>query len=686
MLNTTPTLVIFIMTKYTLLIIILAFSFYASGQADSTTVISIQEVIITSQRVPQKEAVIPYSVASINRKEMDNFNPRTTPEALMSTNGVFVQKTNHGGGSPFIRGLTGNQTLLLIDGIRLNNSIYRYGPNQYLNTIDPFSIDKIEIAKGTGSVQYGSDALGGVLQLFTKELVLNNSVQEWHGNALGKYMTGDMEKTSHGEIKYSSQKLAAMIGGTYRDFGDLIGGKNTGKQSPSGYNEYAFDTKIAFGVKDNIQLTLANQFFRQDRVPVYHKVVLENYLLNEFDPQQRMLTYARLNIQGRKKLFNELKIIASWQQGIEGRSSQKNGSTVLTKERDEINTIGFTADISSRLSGKWTANSGIEVYHDQVGSTKNEFTDSGLGLYIAKRGLYPDDSKFRSYSVYTLHRLDWGKWIFDGGLRYNAFQINISDATLGEVKISPEALVFNAAAMYNFSHKHHVYSTFSSGFRAPNIDDMGTLGIVDFRYEIPAYKLKPETSQNYELGYKLSLTKFSGTVAAYYMNLNQLITRVKVEGQVIDGYQVYKKENVEEAYIQGMEATAKWKPLSAFEINGGVSYTYGQSITKNEPLRRIPPLNGRLAVTYSVKKFFSTVELLFAEKQDRLAAGDKSDNRIPTGGTPGWQVVNLFAGYQLSPVKFNVGLQNLLNEDYRTHGSGINGVGRSAFLSINYAF
>jgi outer membrane receptor protein involved in Fe transport len=674
------------MTKYTFLIILLAYSFYASGQADSTAVISIQEVIITSQRVPQKEAVIPYSVNSISRKEMDNLNPRTTPETLMSTNGIFVQKTNHGGGSPFIRGLTGNQTLLLIDGIRLNNSIYRYGPNQYLNTIDPFSIDKIEVVKGTGSVQYGSDALGGALQVFTKEPVLNTESQEFHGNVLGKYMTGDMEKTGRAELQYSSQKLAAFAGGTYRDFGDLIGGKNTGKQSPSGYNEYAFDTKLAFAVKDNIQLTLANQFLRQENVPIYHKVVLENYKLNEFDPQQRMLTYARLNIQGRQKLFKQVKLIASWQQGIEGRSFQKNGSSILTRERDEINTLGLTADVSSRLSNKWTANSGIEIYHDQVGSTKSDITDSGNGSSTTKRGLYPDNSKYSSYSVYTLHRIDFGKWIFDGGVRFNAFQIIISDATLGEVKISPEAMVFNTSAMYNFSQAHHVYTTFSSGFRAPNIDDMGTLGIVDFRYEVPAYDLKPEKSRNYELGYKLSLPKFSGTIAAYYMDLNQLITRVKIEGQMIDGYQVYKKENVEEAYIQGLEATAKWKPLSAFEINGGVSYTYGQSITKNEPLRRIPPLNGRLAGTYSLKKFFTTAELLFAEKQDRLAAGDKSDNRIPSGGTPGWQVVNLFAGYQLASVKFNVGLQNLFNEDYRTHGSGINGIGRSAFLSINYAF
>jgi len=674
------------MTKGAFLLIFMAFSFFANGQADSTTIFPIEEVVVTSQRIAQKQVTIPYSVNSISRKELDQLSPRTTPEALMSSNGVFVQKTNHGGGSPFIRGLTGNQTLLLIDGIRLNNSIYRYGPNQYLNTIDAFSIDKIEVAKGTGSVQYGSDALGGALQVFTKEPLLTNKNREWHGSILGKYMTGDMEKTTRGELEYSSQKMAAFVGGTYRDFGDLIGGRSTGKQSPSGYNEYAFDAKIAFALKDRIQLTLANQFLRQEQVPVYHKVVLENYQLNEFDPQQRMLTYARMNIKGRKQLFDQVKIIASWQQGLEGRRSQKNGSTLLVQEKDQINTLGFTTDVSSKLSDKWTANSGIEIYHDRVNSTRTDINSAPTGSALEKRGLYPDDSKYSSYSVYTLHRLDWGKWIFDGGIRFNSFRINISDITLGSVSISPEALVFNAAAMYNFNLSHHVYTTFSSGFRAPNIDDMGTLGIVDFRYEVPAYKLEPEKSQNYELGYKLSLPKFSGTIAAYYMDLNQLITRVKVDGQFIDGYQVYKKENVEEAYIQGLEAAINWKLCSDWEISSGVSYTYGQSITKNEPLRRIPPLNGRLASTYKLKKFFTTAEFLYATKQDRLAAGDKSDNRIPAGGTPGWQVANLYAGYQLSSFKFNVGIQNILNEDYRTHGSGINGVGRSAWLSAEWVF
>ena len=214
----------------------------------------------------------------------------------------------------------------------------------------------------------------------------------------------------------------------------------------------------------------------------------------------------------------------------------------------------------------------------------------------------------------------------------------------------------------------------------------GTLGIVDFRYEVPTSDLSPEKSQNYELGYKLNLQKLSGTVAIYRMNLSDLITRIKDDGQFIDGYQVYKKENTEEANIQGFEAAFNWKVLDQLEINSGISYTYGQNITKNEPLRRIPPLNGRLACTYRFRQLFASTEFLFASKQDRLASGDVSDNRIPQGGTPGWQVINLFAGYQFASVKLNAGIQNVFNEDYRTHGSGINNVGRSAFLSIDYSF
>jgi outer membrane receptor protein involved in Fe transport len=211
---------------------------------------------------------------------------------------------------------------------------------------------------------------------------------------------------------------------------------------------------------------------------------------------------------------------------------------------------------------------------------------------------------------------------------------------------------------------------------------MGTLGIVDFRYEVPTNDLLPERSVHAEAGYKFSYKKINGGISLFYMHLGNIITRVKSEGQVISGYQVYQKENSEKAFLKGVETELNWKITGNWNLSGAIAYTYGQNLTKKEPLRRVPPLNGRMMTTYRQRKWFTSVEFLFASKQDRLAQGDKDDNRIPAGGTPGWEVINLYGGYKLSKLGFNAGFQNITNADYRTHGSGINGVGRGGWLSV----
>jgi hemoglobin/transferrin/lactoferrin receptor protein len=652
------------------------------NEKKDTSILKLNEVVVTAQRQQQQNLLVPFSVNTLGRKEMDDYQFRTTPEAMMAMNGVFVQKTNHCGGSPFVRGVTGNQTLILVDGIRLNNSTFRYGPNQYLNTIDAYTINKIEVAKGTGSVQYGTDAIGGVINLITNTPQFAADKSSFKAKAIAKYMTGDMEKTLRGEASYSSKKFALLAGISKRNFGDIIGGDTTGKQSPSGYNEWAFDVKAKFLLRENIQLTVANQFLQQQHVPVYHKVQLENFAVNEMDPQQRLLTYARVNVQGRSLLVKETEITFSFQQGIEGRNSLKNGSTALREEKDQTKTIGVTVDVLSAISKNWTANSGIEIYSDKVSSTRQDINTQTNAVDI-KRGLYPDNSKYGNYSLYTLHHLRWGKWIIDGGLRFNTFKINIADTTLGNVKITPSALVTNGALLYSISKQQSVYVSFSSGYRAPNVDDMGTLGIVDFRYEVPTANLQPEKSQHTEVGYKFQAKKISATVAAYYMHLSNLITRVKSGNQIISGYPVYKKENTEAAFIKGIETEFNAEVTQHVYFSSGISYTYGQSLSKQEPLRRIPPFNGRVTGTYKKNKWFAATEFQFASKQTRLAQGDKDDNRIGVNGTAGWQVINCYAGYKLPAVNFNIGLQNVLNKDYRTHGSGINGVGRSGWIAIS---
>jgi hemoglobin/transferrin/lactoferrin receptor protein len=188
------------------------------------------------------------------------------------------------------------------------------------------------------------------------------------------------------------------------------------------------------------------------------------------------------------------------------------------------------------------------------------------------------------------------------------------------------------------------------------------------------------------LGFKYKNEHLKGETYFYRNELRNIIARVKVDTQKVQGYPLYRKENVEKGYIQGVETAWQWDIGKSVNIETGITYTYGQNLTKNEPMRRIPPLNGHFALNYTKKQWFSTLEIMGATKQDRLAQGDKDDNRIPKGGTPAWTIFNIYGGYSFKNITLNVAFQNLLNEDYRTHGSGINGVGRSAVLSLNWVF
>ncbi len=643
--------------------------------------LKLNEVTVVAQKIKTKNLIVPYSVSAVQQTEFINYQYRTTPEALMATNGIFVQKTNHGGGSPFIRGVTGNQILILTDGIRINNATFRYGPNQYLNTIDAYTIHKIEVAKGTGSVQYGTDAIGGVINVISNSPTFSDNKKHFSSRVVSKYTTGNIEKTLRVETAFSSKKTAFAFGVTSRNFGDLIGGDTTGKQTPSGYKELAYDAKLKVLLKTNSTITIVNQFLRQSNVPIFHKVKIENFKVNEINPQQRTLTYLRWNASFSNKIFKEVESTLSLQQNKEIRINSKNGSSTIRNEKDVVSSIGFLNNVTSEINKFWKANSGIEFYFDKVKSKINDF-NTVTGIDIFKRGLYPNNASLKNYSIFSLHHLNFNKWVIDFGLRYNLFKIRIEDTSIGSTLILPKALIGNAAILYKLNEQNSLYASINNGFRAPNIDDLGTLGIVDFRYELPTSNLAPEKSTQSEIGYKLQTNKITATAAIYYTKINNIITRVKSSNELINGYAVYRKENVEKAYITGIEATIQYQFLKKWSIYCGSSYTYGQNVTKNEPLRRIPPFNGKLSGMYNLGKWFVSGEMQFASTQKRLAQGDKDDNRIPIGGTPGWNIINFYGGYKTKFIEANISFQNITNEDYRTHGSGINGMGRSVSLSL----
>lgn len=683
--------------KYCLLLIIIGFGLSNPAFAqkpDSLVLATIQtdtltEVVVSAGRNPETQFTAPFSICRMQKPMNELHNARTMPEALAYLPGVFVQKTNHGGGSPFLRGLTGNQTLLMFDGIRINNAAFRFGPNQYPNLVDAYSLERIEVLKGSGSVQYGSDAMGGVIHAVSKDIKLGE-VNTWTLGAGGRITSQEMEYTGRGEAAFTSGRFGISGGYTWRQFGDLYGGDTTGRQTPSGYKERDWNLKAKLALGEKYSITALAQQVTQDNVPLYHRVQLENFDYYKFDPQKMLLGYARLQAMLNKGALRGWTFTSLYKKSVEGRQYHRNGNTNYFNEEDIIETFGAVAETDWQILPFWTSGTGIELYHDKVSSQRNI---TKTGNTTATRGLYPDGASQLNIAVYSLHHFNFNRWRAELGVRYNRVENSIPGKTLGlpgtvfdAVALLADAWVGNAGLLYRLNKSHVFFGNVSTGFRAPNIDDMGTLGLVDFRYEIPAYNLEPERSINTELGYRLQFHGLQLQATAFYMHLSDLIVRVRQGAEFMEGYPVFIKSNDLESYIKGFEFSGNYEPLKGLTVSAMVASQLGQSISRNEPMRRIPPAHGLFSARYSKQRWYLAAEMQWAAKQDRLAQGDKEDNRIPKGGTPSWKVVNLHAGYLAGNLQVRATFSNVFNEDYRTHGSGINGMGRALTLSALVRF
>ncbi len=644
------------------------------------TVIFQGEVVVTARRQGLGSFKLPAVTAAINANTLRQVAPRTVPEALTGIPGVFVQKTNHGGGSPFLRGLTGQQTLLLLDGIRINNATFRSGPNQYLNTLDPGWVGRMEVVLNSGSVEYGSDAIGGVVNVLTHALKTTDRTV-WRPEAAFKWTSGGQETGSEAALSALGKNFALRIDGAFRNFGDLIGGEGIGRQSPTGYAQWSYAFKGLWQPNERLGVTVLWQDLEQEEVPLYHRVKLENFAFYHFQPQRRNLCYVRMALQTDQAWRKEIELTASRQYNLEGRISQRNGQARRVEESDRTLTYGLQASVRSNFSRFWYMNTGAEWYADAVGSEKFEVATLS-GTRVRQRGLYPDGAGMQSLALFNLHTLNWQRLTLTAGLRYNAFSITVPDEVIGTSRITPRALVGQSGLSFEFWKHIRVFANMSTAFRAPNVDDLGTLGIVDFRYEVPNSQLEPEKSRSAELGLKWHNELIQGSLAAYSLELQGLIGRVR-SGDTLQGYPVFLKENVARAYIRGIETAWEWQiaPNWVFLANG--TYTYGQNRTAGEPLRRIPPFHGRGLVRFQPKANLSlSVESHFAAAQRRLATTDKSDNRINPNGTPGWKTFHLRAWYRWGKPYLATEFHNIFNEAYRTHGSGVDGMGRSIWIKI----
>jgi len=620
----------------------------------------------------------------------------STADALRENTGVLVQKTTAGHGAPIIRGLIGKNILLLYNGVRLNKPIFRQGGNQYLNTIDAESLTRMEVVRGPGSVLYGSDAVGGMVNLITRPPAFRGEGIRYRPRLHTRFTSGDDGRSLHLGLERSGPRFSAVLGATTRTVGNLNPGGAIPDHDPTGYDENSGYFIGAWRLSERQTLRLDLLEVLQRKVPRYDQYASGNYETYLYDPQRRFLGMLAYTHHQPRPWLNSLELNISFQREHEGRLKRKPGDDTLRRESDRLTTIGTFLQATSLLAGRHVMRWGLEYYHDDLSSSRRDITG---GTVEEKRGAYPDGSTFDQFGVFISDDVMLGHFVNATlGLRYSSISYSAPlEEPWGEFEDSFTNLTGNLGLTWRARPGLQLLANLSRGFRAPNFNDTVVLKSSQDWIDAPSPGLEAEVSTNYEAGFKTEWNSSDIEGYLYYSAFDDLIVRrdgtyggeswLDLDGDGVQdqGENIKVKANQGEAFITGAELQARFRLLDSIFLRGNVFYTYGQSTTLDEPMRRIPPLMGLAGLIWRGEG--KTLELFVraAGAQDRLSADDIDDTRIDPGGTPGFSDWNLRGSWQLGSWRLGVTLGNIFDHAYKEHGSGVYNPGRYLALSLGYA-
>ncbi|MEM6342637.1 MAG: TonB-dependent receptor [Bacteroidota bacterium] len=647
-------------------------------------------VVISAHRYPREAVRTASAITNLDRQTFRQYNPRTLADALVGAPGTWVEETNPASQSLYLRGLTGNRTLLMVDGIRVNTGTFGPSPNAYLSTIDPFSVEQVEVVRGSGSVQFGSDAMGGVTQVFTRTPGFSGQGIQAHGGGTMQFMSRGMETSGRGDFQISSPVLAVHGGISVRSFGERFPGDEANVPlQRTDYKERAGDFKARIKLSPKQELTLAYQFIRQTEVEDFAALQYEDFEENQLLPRQRELSYIRYGAYTDNEWFQEIRATVSYQSYQENRVSVPSGFQYEYIGKDKVNTYGGNVEVHSQPGLYWNIVSGVEYYQDQVSSS---LTRRALGAQDVEQlmGRLPDGSSMSQMGIYSLHTVDLLKLRLGFGARANRFILQGNDPTFGAINTQSQQVLGNLSAQYPLSQNYFLTSSIQSGFRAPNLYDYSGLGASNEAFVIPGDSLLPERSITSQIGIKAKTEHFTGSLVLYRTQLKDLLELMgsSYQGQTnYEGLDVFQLMNTGRALIQGIEAELEVPVNRSFALYGNVIYTRGQHLTRDEAFSRIPPLNSRMGLHFrSQYGFWSRLEWHHAEAQTTLSEADVLNPVIPDGGSPSWNVVNLYLGYDFQWGYATLGLRNALDSAYRLHGSAVPGAGRAILISLQLGF
>lgn len=647
------------------------------------------------------------AVSVVTAEDIAERAPRTTPEALDMVPGVSVQKTNHAGGSPFIRGRTGQETLILLDGFRFNTSIMRSGPNQYLNTIDPHLLDGIEVLRGPGSVLYGSDAIGGVINVITRD----PHGGDMEGLAHLRGASADRSAVGRAQVTGRVGPADVQIGLGARRFGELRGAGplpmaevpvyDGNVQRFTGYEELAGDVKVSFDVLDRGELTAALIAFHQFDAPRTDKCSPAPLDCRYFDEQFYDMGYLRYrdDLPG----LDEVELGAMVARTHERRERIREERDQQTNEVDDVLTLGLTgrASLPKYALGRRGAlrvSFGAESYLDMLASEASTEVLSTGAVMPEMRGKYLDGSRYLTAAGFTFTELVVTPSLsFTGGARLTAARASVAaDPESDRDAFNQTSVVPVAGGGVRLAVAEGIalVGNIDQGFRAPNLDDLTARSDEGPGFQIANPDLQPETSLTLEGGLVVRRPWLVASGFAYQSFIDDFIGRIATEcppalaAQCGTAENVYTLTNAASASIHGVEMAAEARLPAGVRLFGNATWTVATRIVPagaDMPESKIPPLSGRGGIRMDLGQGRYLVEGMarWALRQDRLSPADQTDSRIPPSGTPGYAVFDIRASARLDHrLRASLAVENLTNTAYRVHGSGVDGAGLGVIASI----
>lgn len=736
---------------------------YFTHPSFETAILSISQVIENNYEVflfdeillpqidikpPRENTHEDFSSVRINKISLQDIKltlPQTSADMLQKNANILVQKSQSGGGSPIIRGFEANKILLVVDGVRMNNAIYRSGHLQNAITVDANILQNTDVFYGPGSVIYGSDALGGVVHFHTKNpehsLDTNLAVST---NAMARIGTANGEQTYHVDFNLGSKKIASLSSITYSSFGDFKMGKNRthgysdfGKikeftrvvnnadlvetnedentMPRTGYQQLDVLQKMSYQIKDglnlgmNVQYSTSSKINRFDKLNEYRNGTLR-FSEWHYGPQNRLLTSLKLENKNTTKFSDYYTIIAAFQKIDEDRTSRSFGSSSRFTEMEDVFVYSLNADFLKKLSNNEVLYYGAEVTHNQVNSTAYE-EDIFTGIKNPTQTRYPGgENRITSLALYTtIDKKITENVIVNLGARYSHFvnYSQLADSTFTDFPF--KTIDFNTGALSgSFSVKYEekngarIELIGSSGFRAPNVDDYGKVFERNSNLVVPNNNLKPEFVYTGELNVSKKWIKKEREylhlkAAGFYTSLTNalVLNNYQLNGNdsvIYRGEKVnlVSNQNVNSAMIYGASFDMRIAFTSYLKLTGAINYTKGENLTDNTPLSHIPPVFGRIALNYTSKKLQIQVASQFnGMKKIEEFGPDGTDNpeEATIDGSPAWNIYNVYTTYKIAP-SFNLqlGIENILDTHYKQFASGVSGLGRNFTIAIRGNF